>query len=497
MAAVLDLRPYQSQAIHDLRCSIGQGNRSPLLVLPTGSGKTAVATDVVKSAQAKGSRVVFIANRKQLVIQTSAAFSRAGINHGITMSGRDVNIYAPVQVASEQTLKARASRNRMMPSADLLIVDEAHMSIAPGTRELIESFGNVPRIGLTATPCRGDGRGLGALYDDLIVGPNVGDLTRDGYLAPARYFAGSKTDLSGVKIVRGDYDEKALGARANTPTLVGDVVTNWLRLAKDRKTIVFAVNVAHSMALQHQFASAGISAEHLDGGHDDDERAAVLKRFREGRTQVLCNCMLFTYGFDEPSASCVVLARPTKSIAMYLQTVGRALRPYPGKVDCLVLDHAGSVDELGFVDEPIIWTLDDSKRAEKAPAKADEKPRDPITCPQCKRVFNGGRICPGCGHEIQIVRKSEVEHTEADLLELERDKARKEWPIEAREQFYAELLGYAISKGKNPGSAYHRYKEKFGVYPIWGKTHPPQQPSPETLRWIKSRNIAFSKRKAA
>jgi superfamily II DNA or RNA helicase len=498
---VLTLRPYQQYALDCLRASLGNGSRSPILVCPTGSGKTAIATEIVRGAVGKGKRVVFVANRKQLVMQASAAFQRSGIRHGIVMAGHDMHLLEGVQVASEQTLKSRLGKGRLMPSADLLIVDEAHMSVAAGVKELVESFGDIPRIGLTAPPCRGDGRGLGELYDDLVLGPSVSELMEQGYLSKARYFAPSKPDLEGVKIVRGDYDETQLAERMNATIIAGDVVTNWLRLAADRKTIVFAVNVAHSMALCEQFKAAGVAAEHLDGGHDDDAREGVLRRFRSGDTRVLCNCMLFTYGFDEPSASCVILARPTKLISMYLQTVGRALRTFDGKSDCLVMDHAGIVDELGFVDDPIEWSLDAKQKAARmatASGTAMATERAQMTCHKCKHVFRSARYCPGCGAEVVRHRKSEIEHSEADLLEMDREKNRKEWPIEQRERFYRELLGYADQKGKNRGMAYHKYYEKFGRYPIWGKDHQSLPPSLETMNWIKSRNIAFAKsRKAA
>lgn len=495
---MLELRAYQTDAIHALRRSLGSGKKAPILVMPTGSGKTAVATEIAKSANQKLKRVVFLANRKQLVLQTSAAFARAGIDHGIAMSQHDRNPMARVQIASEQTLKSRMLKNRLIPSADLLIVDEAHMSIAPGTRDLIKFFGDIVRVGLTATPCRADGRGLGEMYDDLVLGPSVSDLTEQGFLAPAKYFAPSIPDLAGIRIVRGDYDESQLGQRMNTQTLVGDVVENWLKLANGRKTIVFAVNVAHSQALCEQFRRSGVSAEHLDGDHDDDERAAVLNRFRRGATSVLCNCMLFTYGFDEPSASCVVLARPTRSVAMYLQTVGRALRPSEGKTDCLVLDHAGSVQELGFVDDSIEWTLDDKARAVKSNTASDApKERKQITCSICKHVFKAAPACPACGAEMRREAKSAVEHTEADLIAIERKKAKKETTLADREQFYSELLGWCQTKGLKPGAAYYKYQEKYGIKPIWGRDHKALPPSHETLNWIKSRNIAYAKRKAA
>lgn len=495
----MSLRPYQSAAVDALRRSIAAGNRAPLLQAPTGSGKTIIAKSITESAQGKGNRVIFLAPRRELIYQTAEKLDSANISYGMVMAGEGRSMFAPVQVACVPTLYHRAIRKERMvlPPADLVIVDEAHLSIAKMTRAVLDAYPNAVKVGLTATPARGDGRGLGLVYDDLVLGPSVAELTEQGYLVPARYFAPTKPDLEGVKVQAGDYNRKQLGHRMDQPQLVGDVVSNWARIAGNRKTVVFSVNVSHSIHLRDRFREAGIAAEHLDGSTDNDERRAILNRIHTGETQVLCNCDVLTYGWDCPPISCAVLARPTKSIVRYLQMVGRVLRPHEGKSDCIVIDHSGAVDEMGFVDEPINWVLSDQDRAERAKNGKTEPPKK-ITCGECGTVFDPARVCPHCGEEVPHERFARaIETTDADLVELDRQKRRnnRNWTREQKADFYGQLLWYAQQHGFKQGWAAHKYREKFSVWPNAHKSQRPVEPTRETLGWVTSRNIAFNKRR--
>lgn len=331
------LRPYQIEAIHDLRRVLGHGGRRVLLQLATGAGKTRIAAEIVRMAQGKRSKVLFLAPRRELIGQAAAAFSKQGIHPGIIMAGERMSRLQDVQVASFDTLHARAVRSsRMqMPDADLVIVDEAHLSLAETRKDIIEHYADAVVIGLTATPARGDGRGLGEIYDQLVMGPSIRHLTEEGYLVPLKYYAPTEPDLAKLRLNKdGDYTETGLSKRMDTPKLVGDIVDNWLRIARSRLTVVFCVNRAHSRNVCQQFNAQGISAEHVDGETPNDERAAILDRVRAGKTQVLCNVFVASYGLDIPVLDCAVLARPTKNIALYLQMIGRVMRTSPGK-DCV------------------------------------------------------------------------------------------------------------------------------------------------------------------
>lgn len=498
----MKLRPYQSAAVSAIRSSIGRGNKKPILVSPTGSGKTAMGVEIIKSAVAKGNRVLFLAPRRELIYQASKVLNLSGVLHGLIMAGEPMSEWRPVQVASFDTLHARGVRNDTieLPQADVVIVDEAHLSVAQTRKDIIKHYGDKVIIGMTATPARGDGRGLGEIYDDMVVSTNVRDLTEQGFLVPVRYYAPSKPDLAGLKLNKdGDYAEKGLAGVVDKAELIGDVVHNWQRIAKDRQTVVFAVNCAHSRHLRDEFRRAGFRAEHLDGETPLDERKEILERVANGTTQILCNVFVATFGLDIPSLSCAVLARPTRNITLYLQTAGRVLRPSEGKVDAIIIDHAGAVEENGFVDDLQPWSLDQNIKVKDAKAKQQQEKNEPksITCDRCKTVFSGQRFCPNCQQEI-IGKTQDIPTHQADLQEVKREKAKENRIVsnEEKQRFYSELLGYCFDKGKNSGFAAHTYRRRFGVWPnAMQKTS--AQPSQETLNYVSHTLIANAKRRAA
>lgn len=499
------MRDYQAKAVRDLRASLAVGTRSVLLQLATGAGKTRIAAEICRMAEAKRSKVLFLAPRRELIAQAAQAFSRQGLWPGVIMAGELPARSRDLQVASFDTLHARAIRSdRMaMPEAQLVIVDEAHLSLADTRREIIEHYADACIIGLTATPARGDGRGLGAIYEDLILGPSIRHLTEAGHLVPLRYFAPTEPDLAALRLNRdGDYAETGLAKRMDTPQLVGDVVDNWQRIARDRATVVFCVNRAHSRNVRDRFLAAGVTAEHLDGETPTDERAAILARVRSGETQVLCNVFVASYGLDIPRLDCAVLARPTKNIALYLQTVGRVMRPCEGKVDALVIDHSGAVKENGFVDDFIPWSLDESERVKDrkdAKQKETAEPKE-IQCPQCHAMFKAQRVCPSCGFHA-IPEGKPIPTHEAALEEVQRaaKKENREATWEEKRAFMAGLKAYAFEHGYKPGWAANKYRDRFGVYPNDARVKdvPPMQYDEPTRKWIKSQQIRYAKRRAA
>jgi DNA repair protein RadD len=487
------LRPYQTKAIAQIDAALARGCKSPLVVAPTGSGKTIIAGDLIRRESAAGKRVLFLAPRRELISQASEKLDDVGVEHGIILAGdKRVNLYSNVQVASIDSLRARQHRLQML-EPHLLVIDEAHLYVTEIRQRLVNQW-NAPRIGLTATPCRKDGRGLRLLFDHLIEVASVAELTKQGDLVPARYFSIAEPDLSRVSVVAGDYHNKELaGAMLE---LVADVPRTWLERAGGRRTVVFAVNVAHSVALQAEFAALGVRAEHVDGGTPTLEREAIFRRFSTGQTQVLCNCQIASIGFDLPALDCIQLARPTKSLALYLQMIGRGLRPAPetGKQDCLVLDHSGAVHRHGFAGDERFWTLDGHADMERTKAERERSKGKEISCPACKAVYTGGRQCPECGHYIQP-RGKMIETLDGDLVEigahLGEDRA-------AQLAFFLQLRGYAAERNFKPAWAAHSFKGKHGSFPPWEWNDMPAAiPSLATRRWIKSRQIAFAKARDA
>jgi len=502
MTGLPPLRGYQQEAIANLRSVLAQGSRRPVLVSPTGSGKTRTAVEIVDRALAKGKRVLFLAPRRELIYQAAAALDAAGILCGIVMAGEPMNRYSPVQVASFDTLWARRERVPL-PMADLVVVDEAHLSISETRANIIASYPEAVVVGLTATPARGDGRGLGEIYDALVEAWSISRLQQGGYLVPVRYFVPSQPDLEGLKLNRnGDYAEQELGRRLDQPQLIGDIVHNWFRIAQGKSTVVFCVTRAHSRHVCARFVDAGVRAEHLDGDTPLDERAAILDRVRSGETTVLTNVFVATFGLDIPRLEVAVLARPTRSVSLYLQTVGRVLRPFEGKDEAIVIDHAGAIDLHGRVEDDFPWSLNSETTVGERKQQAQEAKKEPkdITCTSCKAVFKGSRVCPSCGFEMVPPGKPIPTH-EAELKELDPVKANRVSDWAEKVAFMAGLKTYSAQKGYAPGWAAHQYRAKFAVWPNDPRVKhcSPGPITPEVNGWIQYQRIrhAKSRRSAA
>ena len=459
------LRPYQQLSVDGLRKSLSTNHKRPILVAPTGSGKTHIACAVVQGALDKGNSVLFLAPRRELIYQARDRLQKHGIDSGVIMAGEPRSPYERVQIASFDTLHARGMRAQtmLMPDADVVIVDEAHLSIADTRKKIIEHYKEKVIIGLTATPARGDGRGLGEIYDDLVVSTSMKELVDNGYLVPARYFAPSKPDLSKLKTSKGDYVVKELEKRVDVPHLIGDVVDNWMRIAPDRQTVVFCVTRSHARHVFEAFTDAGVSAGYLDGNTPLDERKQVLEDIATGRIQILVNVFVATFGWDCPSISCVVLARPTRNISLYLQTAGRGLRPSEGKQDCIIIDHSGAIEQHGFVDDDIPWTLssDEDIREKKAQQQKERNEPKDITCKICGTVFRSRRDCPNCGHTM-IQKGKPIPVHKATLKELRKSgKA----PQLDKQKFWYECIFKASHRGLKAGAAAHMYRKEFGCWP--------------------------------
>jgi DNA repair protein RadD len=482
------LRDYQLAAIDRLDAEFAAQRRRVLLQSPTGSGKTVIAGEIIRRKAEAGRRVLFLAPRRELVQQASRKLADVGIDHGIILAGdRRHDLYKPVQVASIDTLRARNHKLKFL-DPHLVIIDEAHLYVTAIRHGLLEQYATALRVGLTATPCRKDGRGLQLQYEAIINVATTAELTARGHLVRARYFSLSQPDMSRVHTVAGDYKVSDLGV-AMAP-LVGDIGHTWLERAGGRRTAVFCATVRQSIAQAAEFRYLGVKAEHVDGGTPTIEREAILARFASGDTQVLCNVLVASIGFDLPALDCIVLARPTKSLALYLQMLGRGLRPAPGKTDCLVLDHSGCVHRLGFAADEREWTLDGHADLSTTKAIREKSSGKEVTCPACAAVYTGARECPECGHYIAPRGKS-IKTLDGELVEvgaqLSEDRA-------AQLAFYLELRGFATERKFKSGFAAHKYKEKHGSFPPWSWNDlPPAEPSLATRNWIKSLFIASSK----
>jgi DNA repair protein RadD len=504
---VIALRSFQLNLIGQIEQAIAAGKRRIVIVLPTGAGKTVIAAEIVRRLRERGLFALFLAHRREIIAQTSSRLSEHGMplgQHGIIMAEReqDLRPQARIQVASIDTLYARGVRAKTMqlPPADLVVFDEAHRVRGRTRENLLRQYPDALLIGLTATPCRGDGRGLGNIFDAMVVGPQVQALTDMATLVPAKIFAPVYHDVAkGVGTSQGDYIASQLSRRMNTAELVGDVVRDWLQHGERRRTVAFSVDVAHAVSIRDEFVRASVRAEFLTGETPTLERESILARLASGETEVVANCMVLTEGWDCPPVSCCILARPTKQLGLYRQMVGRILRPADGKTDATILDHAGAVYRHGPPSDDIDWTLDVDSKAEnktEAARKHGEAP-EVARCPECSAIMTSKPPCWSCGW-IPKRRGREVEFRDGELGLVVGGRARgTEYDPEVRRQWHAMLIGAAIERGKKPGWAYHLYKDKFGTHPA---TWPPPaavEPSAEVRSYVRSRMIAFAKARRA
>lgn len=456
-ASAFHLRDYQENLISDARGAMLAGHRRPLLVLPTGGGKTVVAARIIAGAVARGRRVIFIAHRKELIDQASAKLDASGIDHGVIMAShwrRRPN--APVQVASIATL---INRNLHHPP-NLIFIDEAHRARAASYQSVLEAYPDAFAIGLTATPIRSDGKGLGHLFDRIVQGPSVAHLTEQGYLVPARVYAPANPDTAGVKVTAGDYNQGALQQVMDKPKLTGDIVAHWRRLADGRLTVCFASGIQHSQHIVDQFRDAGVTAEHIDGTTPKDERERILADLASGRVQVVSNYGVLTEGWDCPPVSCAIIARPTKNEGLYLQMAGRILRPASGKDEAIILDHAGCTLMHGLVHEDRHWTLERDKERDAGPKINLRLPR---VCPDCFRVCEPGAVeCP-CGYVFSSRNSDGPEHVDGELEEVTgRRVSRYDGiPQDRRREIYLRFVREGVLRGWKPTAAWKKYYEMF------------------------------------
>jgi superfamily II DNA or RNA helicase len=487
-----DLRPYQTGAIESLRASYRSGNKRVMLYSSTGSGKTEIAMAMIKAAIVKGKRVLFIINRVELINQTSRRFFRSKIAHGIIQGKNTRMTDSNVMVCSIQTLAKRG-----YPEADFIVIDEAHF--CAGSKAyiaLIEHYKDVPISALSATPfSKGLGKAYpwGKLFEDLVVATTIRELIDAGYLVDVDIYAPSKPDLSKVRTTAGDYNEKDLGEACDKPVLIGSIVDHWLKIAQGKPTVCFAVNIAHSKHIVEQFKAIGVAAEHIDCYSTEDERKEILERVLSGQTNIISNVGILSTGWDFPACEVMILARPTKSLILWIQMAGRILRPFDGKVKALLLDHSGTTERLGFPTDDLPLMLDDGKPKQSTGSdpKKEKLPEPCVKCSFMKTVHK----CPVCGFAPEKQNTVETEDGELTILTKKgQAKAAKLAGLD-KQTIYSELLSIKNARGYSDGWVSHQYRDVFGVWPS-GMQSICKEPGPQILNIIKAKMIRYSKGKA-
>lgn len=455
----IKLRNYQQDLVDKIYARWQQGDRKIMAQCPTGGGKTIIFTEIARQFIAKGTRVLILAHRQELIIQAANKVQEIiGVEPGIIKNGFKPNYEALIQIGSIQSVVS-PSRLSQLTKVGLVIIDESHhFNLNNSYGKILFQFSNAYILGVSATPIRLDGKGFDNYFDSLVYGISVQELINRGYLCPFKLYAAEhQMKTEGIKNCNGDYSLSQLAKENNAIKLSGQLVKTYRQYADNKKTIVFAINVEHSRDIVKAYKRSGINAAHLDSKCSVKERQTILKQFAQGEIKVLSNCELFTEGFDLPSLEAVQIARPTKSLSLWLQMVGRVLRPSEGKKLALILDHTDNYLIHELPNHPRVWTLDGKPK----------EPRQIKNNRQCSTIEKIDKEIIESGQKLTAVVVSEDEQWQSafrEIVELQQSRNyRRQWVYYQVKKMNAPLHVWQMCGkylGYKPGWAYYQFKEQ-------------------------------------
>lgn len=446
---MIEFRPYQKDYIRKIGCAFNAGYKKICIVAPCGSGKTALFAGMADASQKNGKTVWFLVHRKELLDQTTATFERFGIKL-ITINIGMVATYA--------------NHLDSYPKPDLIVFDECHFSAAKTWQKIIKKFPNAYLIGLTATPCRLDGKPLGDIYQTMITGVTIKELISQGYLSPYRYFAPKVADLSDLKRKGSDFNAEQATELLSTRAVFGDVVKHYKALADGLQAICYCSTVKHSQTTAEAFSQAGINAVHFDGNTPKKERDDIIRQYREKKIRILCNVDLISVGFDCPNCECCILLRPTMSLALFIQQSMRCMRPKAGKT-AVILDHVNNYTRFGLPDEEREWSLQNKVKPRQS--HAEDGMLKVRTCGNCFCTYESKlKKCPYCGDEYKPTDQEIKNVKEIRLAEIKEERKQKaeetvkDYDNADECKNMAELAAFAKKKGYKPQWAYFAGKRR-------------------------------------
>lgn len=443
------MRLYDDQEYlrESISAEFAAGHKRVLAVAPTGFGKTVTFADIARRAISRGHLTYILVHRDELVDQVASTLERFGVHHGFITASRDPDSAAPVQVCSVQTLARRLDR---VKAPSLIIIDEAHHCVSATQHgKVLKRWPDAFALGVTATPQRLSGEGLGEIFSSMVLGPTLRELIYARRLSDYVLYA-PPIDQIDVPRRGGDYARGALATAVNKPKLIGDAIQHYRRIADGKRAIIRAVTIEHSRHIAAQFNAAGIPCEHVDGETPRDQRKAAITRFRNGRLMALSNVDLFSEGFDVPAVEVAIDLRPTESLTLWLQFCGRALRVAEGKQRAIIIDHAGNALRHGAPCAEREWSLDGRKRTKsETHSTASVK-----TCVLCFAAlqFCNTNICTYCGAE-QPRKERKIDAVDGTLIEMSAEEIneRREQLTRRREQGKARTLEELTALGKSRG----------------------------------------------
>jgi len=458
----LELRHYQQTAVTNLRQRFQSGDNAVLFVLPTGGGKTFVFCYISLNAVQRGNNVLILVHRRELLLQASASLSALGIDHGCIAPGMPFN-NKKVQVASTQTLVNRMHRMSWRPQ--LVIIDEAHHLTMKSTwGKIVDFYSDAKKLGVTATPCRLDGQGLGehndGIFQSMVVGPTIRELIDEGHLVqPKVYAPPTQLDLSHLKTAMGDFKKGDLGNFMDKPSITGNAVQHYKQLCDREPAIAFCASVKHAEHVAEEFRQAGYVSHSLDGSMDGKIRKQLIHDLGIGKIHVLTSCDIISEGTDIPIVSAAILLRPTMSESLYLQQVGRVLRLYEGKERAIILDHVGNCMRHDMPDAERDWSLDAKKKTRRG-SKDQEQAQPVRQCEQCYSVHKPAPRCPQCGF-LYPVTERQIQEVEGTLQEVDPAVVKKQRKQEQKmAKSLEELKAIEKARGYKSGWARHVWKSR-------------------------------------
>lgn len=453
---MIKLRDYQERGINDIRAQFVRGKKRVCFVAPCGAGKTMVMAYMADKAAKRGMRTLFLVHRRELLEQAGKIFRDLHISFGTIAP--QVKLYKDrlIQIGNIQTVVNRIGG---LYDPDLIILDECHHATAKSWLNVLTYFNEAKVVGLTATPARLTGEGLGKVFDSIVLGPTVKELVQRKYLAPFKYYAPPVTaDLIGVKTVRGDFEQREIATRMDKPTIIGDAIEHYKQLANNTKAICYCVNRSHSIHTAYMFNRAGIPAVHVDATTPKAERAQAMQDFRDGKIKVLCNCDLFGEGIDVPSMQTTILLRPTKSLTLFIQQSMRGMRidkNNPNK-RAIILDHVGNIMRFGLPSTEHQWSLEGCKTTARAKQEAQVKI---MVCKKCFSVYAPAKCCPYCG-AVNEVEHKEIEQKQGKLKEFTEAELKARRMEVGKAKTFEELQEIAKTRGYKPAWVYIQAKLK-------------------------------------
>lgn len=426
----MELRNYQIKAINSLRQSFRDGHKRPILRLDCGAGKTVISAWITRSAIQKNHNVLFLVHLQELKQQTIDTFKKFGIEIG-------------EHLRIEMIITAGNKMKDFEP--DLIIADECNFALSKSWLKVFNRFPKAQIIGLSATPIRLSGEPMGAVFDDLIEIIDAKELIKLGNLCDYDYYAPKLNfDIKDVKTRAGDFQAEMLEQILSKPKIYGDVLSYYKKFCQGRKTICYCTTISHSVATAEEFKKAGYNAVHFDGNTPEKKRKQIVEEFKNGKIEILCNCNLISFGFDVPDCDCVLLLRPTQSLALYIQQSMRCLRGRPGK-RAIILDFVGNCHRFGLPTDKQEYTLTGKKKCDNKNAEPEVHARQ---CNQCFKTYSGtSPICPYCGFNNG---KTRAEIKQDEKAELERIETIKKFE-KKKEVAKAKSLEALIEIGKERG----------------------------------------------